>query len=115
MALADMLTETMTVKAKTNTQAANAGFARSESTVASAIPCRIMDSPTGQTFIGGSRGMINDHPIITEYAGVDNGDTVVITTTQGANITCRVDSVAWRRQIGGMEDFYVLGVQEIEN
>ena len=114
MALADLLTETMDVKAKTNTVAANAGFGRSESTKASAVPCRVMDSASGQTYIAGSRGAINDHPIVTEYAGVDNGDTVVITTLQGS-VTCRVVATNWRRAIGGMDDFYVLTVLEIEN
>ena len=115
MAFTDFLINTLTVKAKGNTQAANAGFARTESTESSNIPCMIQDNAAGQSYIANSRGMINDHPIVTQYAGIDNGDTVVIETTQGSSVTCRVNSVNWRRGKGNIDDFYVLSVVEIEN
>jgi hypothetical protein len=115
MALTDFLTDSMTVKSKANTQANNAGFGRTDVVEQSSIPCMVMDSSGGQRFIGGGRGIINDHPIVTEYSGVGNGDVVVITTETGASATCRVDQVNQRRQRGGIDTFFYLTVQEIES
>lgn len=113
--LSDFLTDTMTVKSKANTQANNAGFSRTDVTEAENIPCMVMDSSGGQRFIGGGRGIINDHPIVTEYANLDNGDVVIITLHDGSTVTCRVDQVNQRRERGNVDQFFYFTAQEIDN
>ena len=101
-------TETMAVYAENTTRGVTGGMIIGGTAKASDQACRVQDGASALAMFAGAKDMRTTHTIFTSYASTANGDYVVV-----ASSTYKVHGINKRRGIGGIDDFYVLTVEEI--
>jgi hypothetical protein len=106
----------MDVYGKTDGRDADGAFTRTPVLKDANVACTIQDSASHQEVYNGVLSMVTEHRIFTQYANVQNGDTIVfVDPADGRTVTARVTDSNARRQRGGIPTFFPIGAVEIRN